>query len=189
MISFFESRYGAGKFELIEIPDLTKEGAFVDAVKGVAGVMHVASQVDINPDPNIVIPMVVHSTLNALRAASDEPSVKRFVLTSSGSAVVFPKPNHPVNITSETWNDESVQIVQDFPPGMSDIQKGFIVYMASKVRGEQALWDWVRENPDSRLIVNAGMCFERLFRFQQKSEGWLTIPFVQSSPADRSVHR
>lgn len=34
MVDFFGSRYGQGKFELVEIPDLTKEGAFVEAVKG-----------------------------------------------------------------------------------------------------------------------------------------------------------
>lgn len=34
MVDFFGSRYGQDKFELVEIPDLTKEGAFVEAVKG-----------------------------------------------------------------------------------------------------------------------------------------------------------
>ncbi|KAK5049350.1 hypothetical protein LTR84_004279 [Exophiala bonariae] len=156
MIAFFASRYGADRFSLTEIADLTKAGAFVDAVKGVAGVMHVASPVDINPDPDVVIPIVVDSTLNALTAASDEAgTVKRFVLTSSGSAVVFPKPNHRVNVTAETWNEESVRIVQDFPADMSVIQRGFVVYMASKVKGEQALWNWVKENPNSSLAVNA----------------------------------
>lgn len=112
---------------------------------------------DINPDPNIVIPIVVNSTLNALKAAANEGGVKRFVLTSSGSAVVFPKPNHPVLITPDTWNEESVQMVQNLPSDMSDIEKGFIVYQASKVKGEQALWNWVKENPSSPLIVNSGM--------------------------------
>jgi nucleoside-diphosphate-sugar epimerase len=112
--------------------------------------------VDINPDPDIVIPTVVNSTLNALKAAANESSVKRFVLTSSGSAVVFPKPNHKINITPDTWNEESVQIVQNFPNDLSDVQKGFIVYMASKVKGEQALWNWVKENQSSHLVVNSG---------------------------------
>lgn len=112
---------------------------------------------DINPDPNIVIPIVVNSTLNVLKAAANEGGVKRFVLTSSGSAVVFPKPNHRVHITPATWNEESVQMVQNLPKDMSDIEKGFIVYQASKVKGEQALWNWVKENPSSPLIVNSGM--------------------------------
>lgn len=34
MVEFFGLRYGKGKFELIEVPDLTKEGAFIEAVKG-----------------------------------------------------------------------------------------------------------------------------------------------------------
>lgn len=111
---------------------------------------------DINPDPDIVIPTVVNSTLNALNAAANESSVTRFVLTSSGSAVVFPKPNHKINITPDSWNEESVKIVQNFPNDLSDVQKGFIVYMASKVKGEQALWNWVKDNPSSQLVVNSG---------------------------------
>jgi len=110
-----------------------------------------------NPNPDIVIPTVVNSTLNALKAAANESSVKRFVLTSSGSAVVFPKPDQRIDITPDTWNEESVQVVQDFPDGMTDMQKGFIVYMASKVKGEQALWNWAKENPSSPLVVNAGL--------------------------------
>jgi len=34
MVDFFAQRYGKGKFELVEIPDLTTEGAFTEAVKG-----------------------------------------------------------------------------------------------------------------------------------------------------------
>lgn len=112
-----------------------------------------------------MIPTVVNSTLNALNAAANESSVKRFVLTSSGSAVVFPKPNQKINITPDTWNEESIQIVQNFPNELSDVQKGFIVYMASKVKGEQAVWKWVKENQSSQLVVNSGtFCCWKFYR-------------------------
>ena len=34
MIDYFGERYGKGKFELVEVPDITKEDAFDQAVKG-----------------------------------------------------------------------------------------------------------------------------------------------------------
>lgn len=34
MVDFFTQRYGKGNFELIQIPDLTKDGAFSEVVKG-----------------------------------------------------------------------------------------------------------------------------------------------------------
>lgn len=103
-----------------------------------------------------MIATVVASTLNAVKAADRESSVKRFVLTSSLSAVVFPKPDNHIVITQDSWNEESVRLVENFPAGVSELRKGFLVYMASKVKGEQALWRWVKENPASDLVVNTG---------------------------------
>jgi nucleoside-diphosphate-sugar epimerase len=46
-----------------------------------------------SPNPNFVIPKVIKGTLNALKAASKQESIKRFVLTSSSTAALIPKPN------------------------------------------------------------------------------------------------
>lgn len=34
---FFDKKYGPGKFELIEVPEMSTKGAFDDAVKGASG--------------------------------------------------------------------------------------------------------------------------------------------------------
>jgi nucleoside-diphosphate-sugar epimerase len=46
-----------------------------------------------SPDPEKVISAAVKLTETALEAASKEPSIKRFVLTSSSSAAVIPDPS------------------------------------------------------------------------------------------------
>ena len=71
----FDGKYGAGKFELVEVPDMGKEGAYDEAMVGAAGLCHVATPVMESPDPNIGVTVVVNGTLNALEAAAKEPSV------------------------------------------------------------------------------------------------------------------
>lgn len=114
-----------------------------------------ASPVNLDPDPSTVIPIAVRGTLNILKSAAKEKTVKRFVLTSSSSAVAVAKPNERLAITTDTWNEEAVQMASSLPDDLSVLQKGFVVYAASKVKAEQAMWDWVKANkPD--LVVNSG---------------------------------
>ncbi|KAK1083872.1 hypothetical protein LTR33_002988, partial [Friedmanniomyces endolithicus] len=62
---------------------------------GCSGVMHVASDLSFGPDPNIVVKNAIAFTMGALHSAIKEPSVKRFVLTSSSSAAAPLKFNEP----------------------------------------------------------------------------------------------
>ena len=62
-----------------------------------------ASIMTMNPDPNAVIPTVIAGTVNALSAAAKTSSVKRFVLTSSSTALLLPEPNKPLVVT-EGWS-------------------------------------------------------------------------------------
>ncbi|UPK96710.1 hypothetical protein LCI18_007645 [Fusarium solani-melongenae] len=107
----FNKKYGTGQFELLSIPDMAADDAFTEAVKGVSAVAHVASVTTFDPDPNKVIPTVIAGAVNALKAAFAEPSVKRFVYTSSSTAALLPKPNVPgIVVTEGTWNDEAVKL-------------------------------------------------------------------------------
>lgn len=124
--------------------------------KGVSGVIHVASVVNIDPDAQKVVETVVAGTLGILNSAARE-GVKRFVLTSSADAALSSKPNNPVVITAKTWNEEAVEIAFNPPHEYSESQQGLIVYSASKVKGEQALWKWVEDNKVTGLVVNSGM--------------------------------
>jgi nucleoside-diphosphate-sugar epimerase len=61
-----------------------------------------ASDTSLSPDPNIVVPRVVNSATNALKAAAKEPSVKRFILTSSSIAAVLSTRNNEGVVVDES---------------------------------------------------------------------------------------
>lgn len=52
-----------------------------------------AADLSMNPDPNISIPHAIKATVSLLKTASQQATVKRFVLTSSSTAAYLPKPN------------------------------------------------------------------------------------------------
>lgn len=54
-----------------------------------------------NPDPSILITNAVEATLTILTAASKQPTVERFVLTSSSAAAYTPRPNEEGIIINE----------------------------------------------------------------------------------------
>ena len=122
----FGSKYGKGRFETVVVPDMEVNGAFDAAVKGVAGICHTASIMTFVDKPEEVIPTVVsyaHDALmgkitltsleikgatNVITAALQEPSVKSLVYTSSSTAALLPQPNKRIEVTKDTWNDDSV---------------------------------------------------------------------------------
>ncbi|EXJ79557.1 hypothetical protein A1O3_07836 [Capronia epimyces CBS 606.96] len=141
----FDAKYGAGKFETAILSDLEDEAGFDHAVKGVSGVIHVASDVSFNSDPDLVIPKVVAGTVNVLKAAAKEPRVKSVVLTSSSNAVVTQGVSkNGLVIDQSTWNDTVVQAAysKDTPAQIQPL----VVYAASKTEGERAFWKWVADN-------------------------------------------
>ena len=71
------------------VKDMTQEGAFDEAVKGVDYIVHVASPL---PQPTddyqaTIIEPAVRGTIGILTSSTKEPSVKRIVITSSPAAV------------------------------------------------------------------------------------------------------
>jgi nucleoside-diphosphate-sugar epimerase len=139
----FDEKYGPGNFELVAVPDMAEPKAFGKAVKGVSAVVHTASIFTMDPNPDNVIPGTVAGTRNALEAAAQEPSVKRFVLTSSSTAALIPKPNTRLKVTSDTWNDEAVkQAYRDPPYGP---EHALPVYAASKTLSEKDAWKFMEE--------------------------------------------
>ncbi|KAH7084154.1 NAD dependent epimerase/dehydratase [Paraphoma chrysanthemicola] len=135
----FDAKYGKGRFELIEIKDF--EGPYEDAVKGVSGVALVA-YIPSNGDPNEAITGYTNGILNALRAAANEPTVKRFVLTSSSAATPILDTESEGSIAYDGWNDEAVK--QAWTPPFTP-EKTWMVYGASKVQGEQTVFKFVKE--------------------------------------------
>ena len=105
---------------------------------------------------------MIDGTLSVLKSAAKE-RVQRFVLTSSANAAMSSRPNHPVFITADTWNEEGVQLAFNLPQELSEVERGLAVYGASKVKGEQALWKWVEEN-QPRMVVNSGKFSSKVYR-------------------------
>ncbi|KAF4944703.1 hypothetical protein FSARC_14604 [Fusarium sarcochroum] len=151
----FDREYGRDRFELVQVKDMMAEGAFNEAVKGVAIVVHTASVMLVDPDPNNVIPKVIDGAVNALKASYSEQSVKRFVFTSSSAAVVSPwDDQEPLVVTEDSWNEDLVKQAWADPPFTAERVPS--VYGASKVQSEQAIWKYHKEHRSERpdLVVN-----------------------------------
>lgn len=126
-------------------------------MKGAAAVIHTASIVSFDPDPTKVIPFAVDFAVNALQAAYKEPSVKRFIFTSSSAAAVVSSPDIPAgNITEDSWTDYIVDAAWADPPYTPE--RGMATYAASKNQSEKAVWKYHKENRQKRpdLTVNTG---------------------------------
>ncbi|KAH7127421.1 hypothetical protein EDB81DRAFT_809189 [Dactylonectria macrodidyma] len=155
-VEVFEKKYGKGVFELVAIPDMIAYGAYDEAVKGVDVVAHTASIMELEADPEKVIPGSISGALNALKAAYATPTVKRFVLTSSSTAAVLSSRDvSKAVVTKDSWNENAVKIAWSGPP--YDPVRPLFVYAASKTQTEQAVWKFHKENRAKRpdLVVNA----------------------------------
>ncbi|KAK0634258.1 aldehyde reductase [Bombardia bombarda] len=155
----FDSKYGPGQFELVSVPDMRADGAYDEVVKGVSAFVHTATEVSFSPNPHVVVPAAVAGTTNALLAAAKEPSVKRFVLTSSSSSALIPKPNEYRKVTVDTWNDEAVAYAYRDPP--YEAERGYPVYAASKTLAEREAWKFVNEKKPGFTLntVLPNICF------------------------------
>ncbi|KFY82364.1 hypothetical protein V500_10591 [Pseudogymnoascus sp. VKM F-4518 (FW-2643)] len=156
LLELFQKDYGKDSFELVQVDDLSAKGAFDETRwKGAAAVIHTASIMSFDPDPNKVIPFAVDFAVNALQAAYKEPSVKRFIFTSSSAAAVVSSPDIPAaNITEDSWTDFIVDAAWADPPYTEE--RGMVTYAASKNQAEKAVWKYHKENRHERpdLTVN-----------------------------------
>ncbi|KAK2685732.1 hypothetical protein QWA68_015287 [Fusarium oxysporum] len=149
----FVKQYGKDKFTLFPVIDLTLPDVFEEAIKGVAAVVHIASPLDWGTSTESLITAAVAGATNALKASNKQPSVKRFVLTSSSVAAVLPRPEvEGIVVTENTWNDEAVAAAQ----GPSSPAQWYVAYAASKTEAERAVWDFYYKDQSRRsdLVVN-----------------------------------
>ncbi|KAL2194438.1 hypothetical protein P885DRAFT_42573 [Corynascus similis CBS 632.67] len=157
----FDNKYGTGKFNIVEIADFNKTAVFDTVLEGVSGIVHAASDMSMNPDPNKVITPTVDGVRNMLEASARQPSVKRFVLTSScASAASAGAPPQTVNV--DTWNDGVSQAAWAPPPYQAE--RGFAVYAASKMEAEREAWKWYREHKP-HFVFNTAHLFDEPIDF------------------------
>ncbi|KAL8283999.1 hypothetical protein RQP46_005112 [Phenoliferia psychrophenolica] len=149
----FEKEYGSGRFEGVEVKDFGGPGAYDQAMKGCAGVIHVASNLSLSTDADVVCDSVVTGDLNILRSAAAIPTIKRFVLTSSTKAGYWPTPDvEGIRLDATSWNERSLKDAWMVPD--SDPLKPLHVYSASKVKGERAMWNFMEEEKPG-FVLNA----------------------------------
>lgn len=149
---YFGNKYGAEKYEVVEVAEMGAPGAFDEIVRGASGYIQMATPVMESHDPNVAVPNVVNGVLNGLKAAANEPSIKRFVMTSSSTAAVSPQPNKTFSVDEKTWNDEVVK--QAWQPPYEGVQKKLDVYTATKTESEKAAWKFMAENKPG-FVFNA----------------------------------
>lgn len=70
LYELFDAKYGKGKFEHIVVEDMMADGAFDEAVKGVAGVCHMANVMTFSDKYDEVVPVTV-SRENAINGRSN----------------------------------------------------------------------------------------------------------------------
>lgn len=154
VLEYFKNKYGSEVFELVEVPDMTVDGAFDSALEGASGFVHVASDMSNSTDPDLVIGNAVSGVLNALRAAKKEgEGIKRFVYTSSSTAATLPRPGEVFSVTAESWNNDAVEMVWKTDAVVE--KDAFVVYAASKTESERAAWKWARET-EHDFVINTG---------------------------------
>ncbi|GKZ28153.1 hypothetical protein AbraCBS73388_011933, partial [Aspergillus brasiliensis] len=93
--------------------------------------------------PDAVIPRAVTGTLNVLKAAQEEGTVRRVVLTSSSTAALCAVQNDAgIVVDEDTWNYTSIEAA--WSVNTPEEQKPGVVYSASKTKQELAAWEWHR---------------------------------------------
>jgi nucleoside-diphosphate-sugar epimerase len=171
------SDYG-DRFELVVVEDITKEGAFDEAVRGVDAIAHTASPFhykSTNPDgmfffplrnhvlfnkmkPDLIIPAVQGTTSILNSALKHGSSVKRIVATSSVAAVREPT-TVPRIFSESTWNNASVEDVKTKGSAAGAVA----IYMASKTMAEKAAWEFVAAHKSDiswdLVVINAPWIF------------------------------
>ncbi|KAH7309830.1 hypothetical protein B0I35DRAFT_490454 [Stachybotrys elegans] len=130
--------YFGSNFSLIEVPDFSGDDAFVEAIKGVDGVLHMAADVTFTHDP-IIVDQSVKGITNILEASAQEASVKRVVLTSARAAF-------PYKITTDTWNDAVFEELKKPADAHHSQQRSMLVYAAAKMQAERAAFDFMSKN-------------------------------------------
>ncbi|KAH9487432.1 Putative uncharacterized oxidoreductase [Psilocybe cubensis] len=145
--NYFNS-IGLGKrLELVIVKDISKNGAFDEAVKGVDAIAHMASPfhcsqtclVDVATE---FLGPAIEGTVGILKSASSTGTkVKRIVITSSTAAVMSP-PDQPTTFSASDWNTKDPKLVEEFG---SKLQP-WTIYRASKSLAEKAAWEYYEQH-------------------------------------------
>ncbi|KAK7036570.1 hypothetical protein VNI00_011503 [Paramarasmius palmivorus] len=138
------------QLQLFPVGDMQNEGVWDEAVKGVHGIIHTATQVDLNAiEPRDIIEPSVNGALNLLHSALKYgSSLKRVIHTSSCAAIMSTlnvlNSTIPTAVTASEadWNEETVRECEEKGRDAS----GLVKYAASKTLSEKAVWKFYEEH-------------------------------------------
>jgi len=128
------------KFECVIVSDITKPGAFDEAVKGIDAIEHTASPFHFNAeDPNELIEPAVKGTVGILESAlKNAPDLKRVVILSSCASVSNPTDTGVLD--ERNWNEDNIKEIQEKGKDATAAAK----YRASKSLAEKSAWEFVK---------------------------------------------
>jgi len=164
-----KSQFG-DKLEIIVVSDITAEGAFDDAVKGVDAVIHAASAFTFPDDPNDLIAPTVKAATGILQSTLEYGSSVRRVVLLASSAAVEERNDKPQTFDEKSWNFQAVRDVEANGKGAFWINK----YYASKTLQEKASWDFYEKHKSSLgwdfVAINPSLIFGPLLTAVDKPE-------------------
>ncbi|KAK6348016.1 hypothetical protein TWF718_005837 [Orbilia javanica] len=142
--------YSSSDIEIYEIADITVPGAFDEAVKDVQVIAHLASPVSLSfKDPEPVIRTAVEGSISVLKSAKAHGNnLKTFVNMSSIVSVWDPSVQNKV-FNEDDWNNFAYPTTQK----LGTETPGFVIYMASKVEAERAVWKFRDEEKPAFNVV------------------------------------
>ena len=139
------------QLSFVIVPDITKDGAFDEAVKGVQYIVHLASPlpkagISTDWEQSLVLP-AIQGTLSILYSALKQPTIKRVVITSSVVAV-FPEDWYTTPM-AQVFNANTIR-----PDTKGPYQDAAIAYSASKKLALNRTLDFIAKETPHFTIIN-----------------------------------
>ncbi|KAH7033488.1 uncharacterized protein B0I36DRAFT_348537 [Microdochium trichocladiopsis] len=137
--------YDASRIELVEVPDISPEGAFDKAVVGCSAILHVAAPItDIFVlAPPDVVRVATEATTRIVDSAIKYagPELRSIVLMSS-SAALFDIPPVPARYDENNWAENSYKAVMtpEILEKIDPAHRPLMAYAAAKLHSEREFW-------------------------------------------------
>ncbi|KAF4617262.1 hypothetical protein D9613_005668 [Agrocybe pediades] len=133
------------RLEIVVIEDMTKDGAFDEAIKRVDAVLHTASPVSSSiEEPEGFNRPALQGTLGLLNSALKHgTNLKRVVMTSSSATLLRPV-TEPTQFNENDWADAYIQYVKSAGKDAPFMVK----YLVSKALAERAAWEFYQKHKD-----------------------------------------
>lgn len=147
----FSEHIESGRFEVVEVKDMTVPGAFDEAVKGVSAIAHLAAPISFSfTEAEPVIHAATQGLLTVFQSALKfaGPQMK-VAITMSSVASIASKKEPPYMFTEKDWNNPAVEAIKE----QGDAAGGPVIYQASKTLAEKAFWEFKEKNKPNWAFV------------------------------------